>query len=148
MARVLFCLGEDEAEDLEGYHELVEPDLREGGHEVSWTTQAEVFEQLASTQPDYLILVALNRHSSGWDIARRLRGTRERGDPYILVITGSDIEGSPDNPFYYVLPEYQQLYDCYWPREGFTEWLEFFQEYGPITWGRDEQKRWQLQRQS
>ncbi len=140
MARILICLNEDMSpEQLEGYHKVVEPSITRAGYEVHRTTQAEVLDQLVKLQPNYLLLFALRRRSSAWDIARHVRAeSREQSlNMSILMIITFGPEDSPDDPAYYALPEYQDLYDSYYPGWDFGEWIKNF-ETGLLP-------RWRLQ---
>ena len=124
----MICLNEyDQPGQLEAYYRReIEPTLTQAGHKVYCTTQAEVFDHLSSLQPDYLILFALMRQSTVWEIARRFQKARGKEYPYVTILMFIEFapDDSPDNPAYYALPEYQELYDSYYPGWGFDEWIE------------------------
>ncbi len=132
MTRILVCLDEYmNHQQLEYYDKVVEPSLTRAGYEIHHTTQTEILDQLVNLQPAYLLLFALRKQSSAWDIARRVRAkSRERSlNVLILMAITFGPEDSPDDPAYYALPEYQELYDNY-NQDGawdFGEWIKNFE---------------------
>jgi hypothetical protein len=133
MARILVCHDNTEpAWQVDYYDREVQPTLTKAGHHVHLTTCAQVLTCQDRFHPDVILMFAPTRQGTCWQAARSLR-ERFRGDlspPAILVIVRWGPDDSPDDPAYYVRPEYWELYDEYyrdfWEDGEIARWIDRF----------------------
>lgn len=138
MAKILVCI-EDLNEVFKDvnqtayafYSESVRPDLIQAGHEVRYTTCAEVWTALNDEPVEILLMFVEREQSCCWQIARHIRDewSSTFGSPLIVMTFYWD------DPLllsdYYILPEYSRLYDyCVegsrWKGFGIARRLDIF----------------------
>lgn len=134
MARILIC-SDNVASDEQArkvYEEELHPSLIQAGHEVQLTTCAQAFDYLDNYSADILLMFVPERSSPCWETARFIRTSwsHDSPPPSILMSITWGPDDSPEDPAYYVQPEYRALYDDYqrgvWRLSDLIEWINGF----------------------